>query len=90
MRHSNELLGVPLRRRDGRGMLKRGITIKLEELPERAATQDRAGRGGLRAIDPTYSVDQENQQLGSYAPESPGTPPPATPPGTPPASPPQT
>jgi hypothetical protein len=50
VRQSNELLTVPLRRRDGRGLRKRGISISLDELPERAATNDRAGRGGLRSV----------------------------------------
>jgi hypothetical protein len=50
---------VPLRRRDGRGLRKRGITISLEELPERGATDDRSGRGGLRAIVPTVGDDEE-------------------------------
>lgn len=59
VRHSNELLMVPLRRRDGRGLRKRGITISLDELPERGATDDRSGRGGLRAIVPTMGEDEE-------------------------------
>ena len=58
VRHSNELLNVPLRRRDGRGLRKRGVTISLPEMPERAATDDRAGRGGLRAVEITVEDDE--------------------------------
>ncbi|KAK3249697.1 hypothetical protein CYMTET_40889 [Cymbomonas tetramitiformis] len=59
IRQSNELLAVPLRRRDGRGLRKRGVTIQLPEMPERAATQKRAGRGGLRSIEATLPEEED-------------------------------